>query len=289
MKKSLIYNKQDIGKSIIDLNKCLWDYEYYKSQSVNPSRYNNIESSRYLISFDYKGFRFNMITCPAGGKVSINKWGLQEIKEPFMLGETEITQELFELVMGFNYSRFKSSKNPVENVNWFDCLEFCNRLSDFFGLTPCYILRNKEFWDIYPPSIKKAETIFIVGSNGFRLPREWEWEIAAKAGTNNKYVGANDDELLKRVAWFSDNTKDGTRPIAQKLPNEWGFYDMSGNVSEWCENATSPTENNDPSAKRIYRGGSWGFSSAYQKPGSRSVESSSDRNEAIGFRIARTI
>jgi sulfatase modifying factor 1 len=231
-----------------------------------------------------------MITCPVGGVVDVEDWGLQEIKVPFMLGETEVTQELFEAVMGFNYSDFKdSNKNPVEHVTWYDCLDFCNRLSDYFGLDHCYVLGNKEYTKSeYPLSIEKANDAFIIGENGFRLPKEWEWQIAAKAGTNNRYAGANNDESLKRVAWFDANSGNKTHPVAQKIPNEWGFYDMSGNVWEWCENSNNPDENNNHSANRVFRGGSWGNYASYLRSARRHHNSPSIRGN-VGFRVARSI
>jgi formylglycine-generating enzyme required for sulfatase activity len=232
-----------------------------------------------------------MITCPAGGKVNIYRWGLQEIKEPFMLAETEVTQELFEAVMYFNYSDFKdSNKNPVENVTWFDCLEFCNRLSDYFDLDHCYLLRDKKFTNrYYPLSIGDANAAFIIGANGFRLPKEWEWQIAAMAGTNNQYAGANDDESLKRVAWLYKNSGEKTHAVAQKKPNEWGFYDMSGNVWEWCENSITPDKNIDPSAGRVDRGGGWFNEASDLRSAKRDYFSASDRYDGIGFRVARSI
>jgi sulfatase modifying factor 1 len=293
MKNALMYDKHSIGKPIIELNRNLWEYDYYNSQSVlSKGRQRNSKIQIRLIPFDYKGIKFNMITCPAGGKVKIDNWGLQEIKKPFMLGETEVTQELFESVMGFNYSDFEeSNKNPVERVNWYDCLEFCNRLSDYFELDRCYVLRDKKLnGELYddgwcPSSIEDANVAFIEGSNGFRLPKEWEWQIAAMAGTDNQYAGANDDESLKRVAWFEENSGDKTHPVAQKLPNEWGFYDMSGNVSEWCENSYLPDENK----YRVHRGGRWNLSASCLRSAVQNFDPPLGRGEDIGFRVARSI
>jgi formylglycine-generating enzyme required for sulfatase activity len=302
MKNVLMYDKHNIEKPIIELNERSWSYEYYTSQSVFPNgRYGLSESSLNpirLIPFNYKGIEFNMITCPAGGVVDIEYWGSenegwgpQEIKESFMLGETEVTQELFESVMRFNYSKFKTSdKNPVEHVTWYDCLDFCNRLSDYFGLDHCYVLDNKEYTKSeYPLSIEKANVTFVEGANGFRLPKEWEWQIVAMAGTNNLYAGANDDASLKRVAWFEANSENETHPVAQKLPNEWGFYDMCGNLMEWCENSDKPDNNNNPSALRVYRGGGWNNYASRLRSANRYYYSPSFRADALGFRVARSI
>jgi formylglycine-generating enzyme required for sulfatase activity len=293
MKNVLMYDKHSIGKPIIELNERSWDYEYYNSQSViQNSRYrdSNLNPIR-LIPFDYEGVKFNMITCPAGGKVNIDNWGLQEIKEPIMLGETEVTQELFEAVMGFNYSNYKdSNKKPMDNITWYDCIGFCNILSDYFNLSHCYMLNNKKFTsNNYPLSIEKAEITFIGWADGFRLPKEWEWQIASMAGTNNQYAGANDDESLESVAWFSGNTNNVLRPVAQKMPNEWGFYDMSGSLWEWCENSNEPNENKESSAHRVFRGGSWGNGASALRSAYRSANSPGDRGDFVGFRVARSI
>jgi sulfatase modifying factor 1 len=290
MKKVLMYDKYSIGKSIIELNKRSWGYDYYNSQSV-------IQNSRYrdsslipirLIPFDYKGIEFNMITCPNGEKNQAGDWGYQEIKEPFMLGENEVTQELFEAVMDFNYSSYSSPKNPVEMVTWYDCIEFCNRLSVYFGLSECYNLRDKSFTDpTYCLSIEKAYFEYIPNRSGFRLPTATEWMIAARSGTNNKYAGANDDDTLYDVAWFQDNC-DYPQPVAQKLPNEWGFYDMSGNVYEWVDSKLYPNQEK-PDASRLFLGGSYGNGDSRMDLTSQDANPPYIRNHGIGFRIARSI
>jgi formylglycine-generating enzyme required for sulfatase activity len=282
---SLIYNYQldrAITKQRMQYNKtyCIKNY------------FNKTFGSFELVPVEYLGVKFNMITCPISGMTNMkyDEWGIQEIKEPFMLGETEVTQELFEAVMGFNYSKFKkNNKNPVENVTWFDCAEFCNRLSDYFGLKPCYILHDKKTTRKYPLSIEEAKTVFIAGANGFRLPKEWEWQWAALVGTNNEYAGINHKESLKKVAWFKENSEGESHPVSQKKPNEWGFYDMIGNVSEWCDNEDSPNKNSNPWENRVFRGGCWSYQASDLSPLSRYATSPNGRSDVIGFRVARTI
>jgi formylglycine-generating enzyme required for sulfatase activity len=293
MKNVLMYDKYSVGKHDTELNKSLWNCEYYTSQHVNPnSRYgfNEINQSPIRsIPFNYKGIEFNMITCPAGGKLNISDWGLQEIKEPFMLGENEVTQELFEAVMGFNYSLYNDGpKNPVETVTWFDCLEFCNRLSDYFGLQNYYMLNRRSFSSqkIYQKSIETAKPRFNEEAKGFRLPKEWEWQWASMAGTNNKFSGINEYEGLGRVAWFKENSEEEPHPVAQKIPNEWGFYDMSGNVWEWCENLKHP---NHPNGPRIRLGGSFFKDHSSLLTSERETFGPKQRGEDLGFRIAKSI
>ncbi len=288
-------------KALIGLDELSLSYNYQFSRSITEQRlqyskiydnenyYNKTFKPFELVSFDYNRIKFNMITCPTGMGINIENWGSQEIKEPFMLGETEVTQELFEAVMGFNHSNFKdSNKNPVERVTWYDCLEFCNRLSDYFGLDHCYILRDKSYRH-RGTSIHEANIEIVTGANGFRLPTEWEWQIAAMTGKNNKYAGANDDESLKRVAWFYANSGRKTHPVAQKLPNEWGFYDMSGNVDEWCENSTQANENNNPSVNRISLGGGWSNFAKGVSLASRHDYPPTYSDNTQGFRVARSI
>jgi sulfatase modifying factor 1 len=296
MKNHIMNDTRADEKALIGLDEPGLIYNYQGSQSTaeRVGKYSKIGVNKFKplepIPFEYKGIKFNMIVCPAGGVVDIEDWGLQEIKEPFMFGETEVTQELFEAAMGFNYSDFKdSNKNTVEQVSWYDCLEFCNRLSEHFGFEPCYVLKNKILQKLKysdsncPLSIYVANVTFIEGANGFRLPKEREWQIAAMAGTNNLYAGANDDESLKRVAWFDANSGNKTHPVAQKLPNEWGFYDMNGNVWEWCENS------NGSSSDRFVRGGSWSRPASYLRSAYRLDLSPSSRSSNIGFRVARSI
>ena len=121
----------------------------------------------------------------------------------FWLAETETTQELWEAIMGDNRSAFKGAVLPVECVSWYDCQEFIDKIQR------------------YAPS----------GLN-FQLPSEAHWEYACRAGTTGSYnvSGASLDSL----AWYGNNSDDRTHPVGRKTPNAWGFYDMHGNVSEWC-------------------------------------------------------
>ena len=121
----------------------------------------------------------------------------------YNIGKTEVTQELWQAVMGSNPSRFKGDNMPVECVSWDDCQEFIRKLN---SLT----------------------------SQNFRLPTEAEWEFACRGGNNSrgyKYSGSN---YIDNVAWYDGNSGDKTHPVATKSPNELGIYDMSGNVWEWC-------------------------------------------------------
>ena len=152
----------------------------------------------------------------------------------YYIGKTEVTQALWKAVMGSNPSYFKGDDLPVECVSWDDCQEFIRKLNALTG-------------------------------QNFRLPTEAEWEFACRGGNNSrgyKYSGSND---IKKVAWYWINSGKKTHPVATKLPNELGIYDMSGNVYEWCIDwygdyssgaQTNPKGPYDGS-RCVIRGGNW--------------------------------
>ena len=157
----------------------------------------------------------------------------------YSIGETEVTQALWQAVMGSNPSHFKGDlQRPVEKVSWNDCQTFIQRLNQLTG-------------------------------GNFRLPTEAEWEYAARGGKSSrgyKYSGSN---TIGDVAWYDSNSLSKTRVVKTKQPNELGIYDMSGNVWEWCSdwysssyyssylgmNPTGPSSGSD----RVLRGGSWNY------------------------------
>lgn len=187
------------------------------------------------------------------------------ITKDFYIAETEVTQALWEYVMGTNPSEIKEPENPVENVSWEEAHQFVNMLN----------------------RITKAK---------FRLPTEAEWEYAARGGHKTqhyKYSGSTDPD---EVAWYFVNCSNRTQPVKSKKPNEIGLYDMSGNVWELCEDYKNnyPKENvSDPmcdkpakNRNRVRRGGAWNsqtdaeLRNAYRK---RIPED--DRNNATGLRL----
>ena len=185
-------------------------------------------------TFNVNGVTFEMVKVDGGSFMMGSNDGNSkkqsvhsESVSTFYIGRTEVTQQLWNAVMGRNPSKFRGKNRPVENVSWHDCQEFVERLSRLTG-------------------------------RQFRLPSEAEWEYAARGGNKSrgyKYSGSDD---LHRVAWSSGNSENHTHPVAQKFDNELGIFDMSGNVLEWCaDNYSIP--NNEPhnSSHRVIRGGSW--------------------------------
>lgn len=178
----------------------------------------------------------------------------------YYIGETEVTQELWEAVMGINMSCFTSSpKNPVEQVSWYDCITFCNELTaEVMGEEYC----------VYRVSGHSVTADF--SKKGFRLPTEAEWEYAAMGKGNQKYAGCNQEELLEVYAWYIDNSGGETHEVGTKRTNQYGLYDMSGNVWEWCWDWYGSVwkDVNNPAGPvsgtyRVNRGGSWDSSAYY--------------------------
>ena len=252
---------------------------------------------REIVPKKGKSIEFNMIHCEKGkfemgsnNKNHNNPQRLMLIATPFLLGETEVTQELYELVMDYNPSRFKgkedSNQRPVERVTWYDAIMFCNKLSILTNKNPYYEINDITYFteDDDSKNICYAEVkINKEGANGFRLPRSKEWEYAARAGTNNKYAGTNDGRNLGKYAWFGVEWFYGsTHPVATKKPNEWGFYDMSGNVWEWCGDGYS-------SSTCVIRGGSWDEKASSLCSISLSYAGLDRINSTYGFRVSASL
>ena len=209
----------------------------------------------------------------------------------FSILATEVTQELYESVMGENPSEFKGEKNlPVENVSWVDAVAFCNKLSVKEGLKPCYSykentnaaqwgLDNNEMSDWSENKWKKFNKNFSCDTtaDGYRLPTVAEWLWAAMGGQVFKCSGSDN---LDEVGWYYKNSEKKTHPVAQKKPNGYGLYDMSGNVWEWCWDSDS--------GRRYRCGGSW-YGSAYNcEVGSKNWGYADITDDNVGFRFVRS-
>ena len=192
------------------------------------------------------GVSFNMVKVTGGtfqmGATFEQKSGVDSMKylvhsvtlSDYYIGETEVTQELWQAVMGNNPSHFKGDKLPVDSVNWEDCQTFIQKLNEQTGMS-------------------------------FRLPTEAEWEFAARGGNLSKgyrYSGSNN---IDHIAWYNNNSSYKTHEVGTRVPNEQGVYDMSGNVWEWCQDwlgefsSSSQANPSGPSSgsERVLRGGCW--------------------------------
>ncbi len=240
-----------------------------------------------------------MIYCPSGSFIrgsndfSDNKKKYEAIANPFLLAETEVTQDLYKAVMGYNESHFDSSfdadwkQRPVENVTWFDALIFCNKLSILLGKIPYYkvsdeVLHARRYGQ---KNIKSANVWINPKANGFRLPTETEWEYAAKSGTNNKWAGCDNDSNLLNYAWLAQNYLDKTHPVKTRSPNEWGFYDMTGNVYEWCYGQYSGINKEN----QFLRGGCYASNLVHSRIVFRRREFPSTYDNSFGFRICMSV
>ena len=187
----------------------------------------------------------------------------------FALSKYEVTQALWEVVMGENPSHFENcALCPVENVSWEDIQTFLKKLNNLTG-------------------------------ERYRLPTETEWEYAARGGQQSRgyrYAGSNEPGL---VAWYRKNSGDRVHPVGEKQPNELGLYDMSGNLSEWVEDCWNESYSDAPSDGRawqrgkcdlrILRGGSWGSLPQDLRSAGSGGFFTDYRNSVFGFRIARTL
>jgi len=231
----------------------------------------NTSQDRYTIEADLGDL---MVTVPSGAITlrddRINKSWSVDIKS-FELAKYPVTQWLYHEVMGTNPSSFEGEQNPVETVSWMDAVAFCNALSKRFDLIACYeVLRNVD------------HIRFHADANGFRLPTEAEWQYACQAGSGkNRY---ND---LATIAWYKDNALDQPHEVGLKSPNDWGFYDMLGNVWEWCSDIYDETVYG---SYRIFRGGGWcDTERSVMSTTRRRSHPSSFRIDDLGFRIARNL
>jgi len=197
--------------------------------------------------------------------------------EKFFISRTHVTQALWNAVMGAKHFPVSGANYPAYEVNWYDSIKFCNRLSKLLNLPPYYHINH----DYNPLDWTKGYIDCDFRSDGFRLPTESEWEYAAKGGSyTHKYPYSGSNEP-NDVAWYDKNSKEKIQPTAQKKPNELGLYDMSGNVWEWCWNNWNETD------RRILRGGAFCSSSSLCAVSGRGHGNAANPGIANGFRLVR--
>ena len=249
-----------------------------KDEPVNPAE-----------TFIENGVTFNMVAIEGGtftmGMTAEQESDAYDVEQPahevtlssYCIGQTEVTQALWQAVMDSNPSYFSSRNNyatnlqrPVESVSWNDCQTFISKLNQLTGRT-------------------------------FRLPTEAEWEFAARGGNKSKgykYSGSNNPD---DVAWYSvpsqtsGNVGYGTQTVATKAPNELGLYDMSGNVWEWCQDYWAQSYSSDAQTNptgptsgpgRVLRGGCWYYEAKYCSVLHRRFFGPLNTGNNLGLRLA---
>jgi formylglycine-generating enzyme required for sulfatase activity len=209
----------------------------------------------------------------------------------FYMGKYEVTQREWREVIGINPSRFKGDNLPVEQVNWYEAVEYCNRRSEWEGLKPAYTIHGTDVsWN------RKT--------SGYRLPTEAEWEYACRAGTSGPFNTGNNISTGQanydgNYPYNNNATGANQRKTVEAgsfAPNVWGLHDMHGNVWEWCwdgygdytrgvqADPTGPSSG----ACRVVRGGSWYDSARNVRSSVRYYYTPSDRDVNLGFRLVRS-
>ena len=197
------------------------------------------------------------------------------ITKPFYIGKFPVTQKQYLSITGSNPSYHKGENNPVEEVSWDDAKEFCEII-------------NEKYKSELPNGYK------------FALPSEAQWEYACRAGTTtdlyngNIMSGKGRSQILDEVAFYSENSNHTTHPVGQKEPNNWGIFDMHGNVHEWCEDAFDYYPNHDVTDPKgpesgsyhLLRGGSYLSEPIFCRSAARYYNYHDDKQKFMGFRLA---
>ena len=249
---------------------------YVASSSNNSSGSLSVVSGSNTISIPVKdGINIEMVKVEAG---TFMMGATSELKDPdddekpvhqviltndYYMGKYEVTQALWEAVMGSNPSEYKGDNLPVEMVSWNDCQEFISKLNSMTG-------------------------------RKFRLPTEAEWEYAARGGKKSRSYQYSGSSNISDVAWYDGNSGSKAHPVGTKQANELGIYDMSGNVYEWCSDwygsyssssQTNPT-GADSGSSRVYRGGSWIYIAWLCRLSYRAGNTPGYRSYGLGLRLA---
>jgi formylglycine-generating enzyme required for sulfatase activity len=286
------------GSHIVQTFSCRSSFRFFNNQGKRDHLTGlrlAIRKDNSIREFNVNGVSFRMV-CVEGGYFWMGATEEQgddadNLEKPshgvkvnsYMIGETQVTQELWEAVMGSNPSGFVNPKNPVEYVSWDECKDFIRILNSLTG-------------------------------QNFRLPSEAEWEYAARGGSKSQHYKYSGSNTLYDVAWcwrnsgfnsdftvfMKGNDEDSeneeiiktleckTHPVGLKLPNELGIYDLSGNVFEWCEDRWYYYNSDCPSPKllHIIRGGCYNGRTNFCRVSYRIAQEPGQRTNHIGFRLA---
>ena len=273
------------------------DIAEFRQKLGLPNDYNTmVIGTPSIETFTVKGVSFKMIKVeggtfkmgaqdenPNGANYDSEAWNNEKpvhsvTLNDYYIGETEVTQELWEAVMGTTVAQQRDkvdcgwplcgvgSNYPMYYISWDDCQEFVKRLNELTG-------------------------------KNFRLPTEAEWEYAARGGNKSRGYKYSGSDNIGDVAWYWDNSSKEPHPVGTKSPNELGLYDMSGNVWEWCRDwysdysSSSQTNPTGPTlgSYRVSRGGSWNYNASYCRVSIRAGSTLDNRRNYLGFRLVMPI
>ncbi|MEE2751836.1 MAG: SUMF1/EgtB/PvdO family nonheme iron enzyme [Myxococcota bacterium] len=221
---------------------------------------------------------------------------LVELSERFELAITEVTRSQFVEYMGYDPVELWPVDDdaildcwdcPIQSVNWHEAAAFLNVLSETNGLETCFDCIGEDS-EVYCTGVMNPYSC-----DGYRLPTEAEWEYAARANTDTRFAGSDD---LDTVGWYRGNSNMRIQSVARKAPNEWGLYDMSGNIRElvydwysprYSQEVLNPVALPGEGSRAVERGGSYAGIEAQLRVNARSHCAGDERDTHVGFRIAR--
>jgi formylglycine-generating enzyme required for sulfatase activity len=289
--KPKIKNKSatSLGKSIVKSSKSQKSSISQSKKANSTAQTSTVVQTttpslpKTIIEILSNNVKLEMVLIPAGSFMMgsneyKNEQPIHEVTlKAFYMGKYPITQAQYEAVMGNNPSHFQTEskgwfstkkeplwEHPVESVSWNDAKEFCRKLSQLTG-------------------------------ENYQLPSEAQWEYACRAGSTTRYYFGDSENQLKDYAWYITNSNSHTHPVGQKKPNNWGLFDMHGNVWEWCEDnyvdnyKNTPrdgTAHKDQSTQYfVLRGGSWGINPNNRRSANRVRYSCVSNFKSFGFRV----
>ena len=232
-----------------------------------------------------QGGRYERVNRPRGGCCR------EEELLSFYMSDHEVTQKEYNDIIGSNPSNFKGEDQPVENVDWYNAIEYCNKRSISEGLTPYYWIYLSDRGKIL---VEDSEWNHVAGKDyldfmsnddratGYRLPTEAEWEYAANGGKYRTNLPYSSSEEPKESAWTAANSNETHHPVKEKKINVLGLYDMSGNVAEWTDSRTGSWDD------ICIRGGSWKDNETFTVTTAEFCDVDETSN-TLGFRVVRNI
>jgi formylglycine-generating enzyme required for sulfatase activity len=261
------------------------------------TRYNDAYGEKPIYKFVFvEGGSFQMGNTENDGEGQLDEKPAHTVNltYDYLIGEREVTFDEYATFCTETFHRVPDDfgwgrgMQPAINVSWWGAISYCNWLSQKEGIAIAYDNKG-SLLDKNGNRTAVIETV-----HGYRLPTEAEWEYAARGGLKRKGYKYAGSDTLSEVGWYKDNSGGQTHPVGQKLPNELGLYDMSGNVIEWCHDwygdYTSMTQTNPTGpisgSFRVNRGGCWDIDEQHCRVAHRGNGAAVSGD--FGFRVART-